>query len=749
MSIRLLYSGFLLSSSGLVLATAAHGQVAAAAAGAEAEARANPEDDDGEIVVTGRGRSEELDRAPVSVTAFSSQDLTDARVRGVSDFIALTPGVSIVQSQSAGISFVTIRGIAQVRNGESPVAVVTDGVQQVNSRQFTSDLFDVKQIEILRGPQGALYGRNAIGGAIVITTEQPTNDFHAKMLASVGNGSDRRLQASVSGPIVADKLLFRIAGSYRDFGGLFRNDFLGKTADKLQDKNIRGQLKAFLGDTLTADLRAKYSRTEGDGYLFQNQRANYDPARPCFVRPAGAPGAPLPDADRVSRDFCTNNRGSSLRNIFEASIRLEKEFAWGRLTNTSAYVDLDEYIGSDGSPYSADVDLTQTGYEAVKSFQNDFRVASNDDGRFKWMFGAFFLKTTRYRSAASGFDVGQGILPIRRDPAFGDPRNPTRTFLADNNRNQTYAFYGSLGYALTDQLNVELAYRYDHDRRRQIINPLSTAGVPTGCTATSDARLCSRTAKFHKGQPKITVNYTPTDNITLFADYGIGFRSGQFNQSGAAAQANLPTVLDLVKAESASTAEAGIKAKLFGGKLKVKATGYYTIDKNPFYFVFVPAANAQVLVNIDKGEIYGGEIEANVSIVDDLDIFASYSLAHSKITKFGFSPVLVGNRLPYIPRDGGVIGAQYRFAMNDDLGVFMRGEVEHHGKQYWDPQNSSARSSFRIVNLQLGIEGAAQTWSLTGYVRNLADKKYNAEFTGGFVQPAQPRTYGLDFTYKI
>ncbi|KAJ8133978.1 hypothetical protein OY671_012808, partial [Metschnikowia pulcherrima] len=116
-----------------------------------------------------------------------------------------------------------------------------------------------------------------------------------------------------------------------------------------------------------------------------------------------------------------------------------------------------------------------------------------------------------------------------------------------------------------------------------------------------------------------------------------------------------------------------------------------------------------------------------------------------RIKQFTFNPAYVGNWAPYIPRDSGSIGAQYRFPVSDGLNVFARGEMEHHGKQYWDPENATARSSFQLVNLHAGSEDASGKWSSTGFVRNLSDKKYNAEFvSGGFVQPASPRTWGFE-----
>ncbi len=703
----------------------------------------------GEIIVTGRGRSEQLQSAPVSVTAFSAKALADAQVQDVADYISLAPNVSIVEAQQAGLSFITIRGISQVRNGESPVAVVTDGIQQVTSRQFTQDPFDVAQIEILRGPQGALYGRNAIGGAIIVTTKQPTNAFHESFAASYGNGSDYRIQGAVSGPIVKDKILFRLSGSYRNFGGLLDNIYLDKTADRVKDGSVKGQIKVFLTDDLTLDLNGHYDHTAGGANNYQYQPAKLI-AGTCFLDTSDPFGGGAPDAGSVSRTYCSNNRGTNTRMIVDGSAKLTYTADWGTITNSIAAAHVREYIGSDQFPYTASaspaglgIDGTQTQYENLSAWQDEFRIASPDHGRFKWMVGAYYLRTDRFISSTTGLDTGTGITEIRHMPQYNAASNPTQTFLADNNHNDAYAFFGNISYEITNRLELSAAYRFDHDHRHQIISPYSSAGLPAGCTTDSTA-ACNQKTNFSKSQPKVTLSYKPSRNLTLFADWGIGFRSGQYNQSGAAEAANFPGVYDLTKPETAYTSEAGFKATLLGGRMHVNATGFYTRDKNSFYFVFVGAVGAQILVNIDKSDLYGGEIEADFTPFKGLTLFGNYGYTQSKIKNFAYDQSDVGNKAPYVPEDSGLVGAQYRFSLNDHLGVFSRAEMEHHGKQYWEPENSTARPAFNLVNLQLGLERPGSGWSLTGFVRNLADKKYNAEFvSGGFVQPAEPRTYGI------
>ena len=176
-------------------------------------------------------------------------------MRDYNDFVALTPNVSLVEAESVGQSFLTIRGLTEVRNGQAPVAFVVDGVQESSNRQFTQALFDLDSIQVLKGPQGALYGRNASGGAIVITTKQPTNDYQGYVQVGGGSGGTSEAQGVISGPIVKDQLLFRLAGSFTDRTGYFENTYLDEKADPYEDATVRGLLKWTPIEGLTADLR--------------------------------------------------------------------------------------------------------------------------------------------------------------------------------------------------------------------------------------------------------------------------------------------------------------------------------------------------------------------------------------------------------------------------------------------------------------------------------------------------------------
>ena len=159
-----------------------------------------------EVTVTARRRDESLQEAPYAVTAFTAQALQDANVQRMEDFIALTPNVTLATSQGIGTSFLSIRGLTQVRNGEAPVATIVDGVLQFSGIQFRQELFDVESVQVVKGPQGAIYGRNATGGAIIINTRRPTNESEGYVSLGAGAGDEYMVEGSYGGALVEDKL---------------------------------------------------------------------------------------------------------------------------------------------------------------------------------------------------------------------------------------------------------------------------------------------------------------------------------------------------------------------------------------------------------------------------------------------------------------------------------------------------------------------------------------------------------------
>src|SRR5688572_3716692 len=221
-----------------------------------------------EIVVTALRRAESLQDAPATVTAFDAETIEEAGITSMRDYVSLTSNMTLMETQNNAFAFVNIRGLSQIRNVDPTVAVVVDGVLSTTSLSFSQDLYDIRQIEVLKGPQGALYGRNASGGAINITTKQPGDELEAYVRAGYGNGENKSASAVVSGPVAGETLAGRLVVGYQDAEGWRDNVATGEKADPYENRTVAGKLIWKARDDLTLDLRLSYADTESTGSQF-------------------------------------------------------------------------------------------------------------------------------------------------------------------------------------------------------------------------------------------------------------------------------------------------------------------------------------------------------------------------------------------------------------------------------------------------------------------------------------------------
>ena len=232
--------------------------------------------------------------------------------------------MTLVQTQNQGTSFVTVRGISQARNSEPSVAVLIDGVAMANPSQFNQELIDIESIQVLKGPQGALYGRNAIGGAIIITSKQPTDEFEGRISAGYDSGPGYRVGATVSGPI-SETVKYRATVSYLDTDGYIDNPFLDEEADPYEDLSARGLLVWEPNDGFRADLRAYISDVSTQALYFNITESVNDTSLPVRV----------------------NNRGVNDRELSGASLKLDWSSSFGTITSVTAYDKLEEILTGD------------------------------------------------------------------------------------------------------------------------------------------------------------------------------------------------------------------------------------------------------------------------------------------------------------------------------------------------------------------------------------------------------------------
>lgn len=665
------------------------------------EAAADTEGND--IVVTARQRSESLQQVPDSVTAFSAKAIEEAGIRSIDDVTALMPNISLVDSQDAGTVAISIRGIGQVRNGEAPVALVVDGVQMTSTDMIKQALFDVDQIEVLKGPQGALYGRNAIGGAINITTKRPTNVLQGRVGVDYANGDDRRLSGSLSGALVPDTLLFRVAADYRKFDGVLHNVTLNRTVDFVEDLNLRGRLIFTPAERLTIDLRGSYGDLKGGASWY----------------------IPLPDGQPNNTSVPIQNDllGKSPRKTKDVSLKVDYEFDPFTLSSVSAYnhtkIDLIEDL--EWTPVSALGARQIRGYE---SFSQEFRLSSPSDQKLRWTAGAYLLDARKSidTTILLGDFVSTGLPP--------SAYSPLPVAGADEDI-LTKAGYAQINYSATDALELTAALRYDHDKREQT-NRL----VPGP----------KRKASFDEWQPKVSVKYSFSPDSMVYATAARGFRSGGFNPPTGVFPA-------IYRPEVADTLEVGTKNSLADRKLTLNAAAFYMRYKDQQVFILNVAD--QGIVNVAKTDIYGFELEAQARPARNVQLGASLGFIDTKVKDYNGTAQFRGNKVPLTYRWSYTLFGQYRLPLDNDRALVARVDYSGRSGNYWHIDNADKQQPVHLVNARLTFD--AKRYSVALYATNLFKERYTEEFfakefsagASDIRYPGQPRRYGVAATLNF
>jgi iron complex outermembrane receptor protein len=694
------------------------------------------------VTVTARRREELSLDVPVAVNTFTADVIEAAGIDRPQDFIALTPNVSLVQTQNQGTSFVTVRGISQARNSEPSVAVLLDGVQMANPSQFNQELFDIESIQVVKGPQGAVYGRNAIGGAIIINTKRPSDVLEGNVTLGTDSGPGIRVRGGVSGPIT-DKLKYRATGSFLDTKGYIRNVFLNEDADPFRDLSGRLRLLWEPSKELSADVRVYASAVRTQALYFNITESVNDTSLPVRV----------------------NNPGVNERNMFGTSLKLDYVRPLGTLTSITAYDRFNELLTGDQFnflPIQESVlfnffgaDQAQHQFLEVNAVSEALQFASPAAKRVRWIAGAYLIATDRFISTGNVFDLGTGEVPeVRRDPL--PLFNPQFTYLADSQDNFAWAVFGNVDVNLTDTLELSTALRYDRDHRKNITET-PAAFIPAPLVGIAFPGQV-RTHTWDDVQPRVTLRHKPTADSTLYVGYSRGFRSGGFNQTGVGA-AGIAGVTDLFDAETADTVEAGAKAEFLDKRVGANVSIYRTRAKGTYFFVFDPNTSTQNLGNLDRVDYTGAEIEVQGRIFQGFNGYVGLGFTDSDIKESRRDPRDVGNEAPLVSRYTANVGLQYRHPLRTGLSVLVRSDVEVIGPTWFYPDNFTERDPVTLLNLRLGVDH--KSWSATVWAKNLTDREYNAEwspgpmffpnpgYTNNFVFKAMPRRWGIDLNYRF
>lgn len=828
---------------------------ASAPSWAQAAAEEATSDD---IIVTARRQNERLIDVPASVTVITGDTLAKTGVVRAEGIVQLTPGVTIVTGTAeAGDTQINIRGINGARDAESSVALVVDGILKTNTAQLNQNQGTLRQVEVLKGPQGAIYGRNAAAGAIVLTTLKPGDRLEGGVKASYANEKSFEGTAYISAPI-GDGAGVVLSGNYRTTDGFYNNILLGKkVVDDQEIYGIDARFVAALGDATDLDIKARYQKLTGASINFNAafHLPNFAAFNPAFYE----------DVNAHPFNFYGNIRPENDQRTWEASAKIEHDFGSTKLTAWALYSDVKQSLTADGTsadfaryispalgapanatnlavqnacfastaaltgypvnqpgfigqipvpflfapatgstfgPYSPTTcDGTQYQQRNQTDFSGEIRLASNGNGPLNWQLGGYYLHIDRSTAVSLGADLGQGVIKS----AYNAPgtTNPTSQLYADKFKTDVYAAFGSAEYAVSDQFKAGVALRYDIEDRSvssrvpNVADPITGGKINPGLPATG--AIPDKSKKFEQIEPKVTLSFQPNSRTNIYANWGIGFKSGGFNNQGSAAivaanfndgitpgtiNANV-AINDQYNKEVSSAFEVGIKGSLLDGRVNYDLAGYYTkIDDMQFFEFFVGSFGLlRVVSNIDKVDVKGAELNLSARIVDGWTLFGAFNVTDSKIKKNSSRTYTVGNKSPYTADYTINLGSQMEVPFNDHIDVVMRADYRITGPTWFHTvQNQerptlftglipisavnflpasfgtarfdvARRKAFGVLNLRFGLEG--DNWTLTAFANNMLNRKYlnevipAIEFGGSFISPGSRRLVGVEAGLKF
>ncbi len=699
-----------------------------------------------EVIVTALKRNQSLQDAPAAVTVFSPETIERQNIRRPADFIELTPNVVLSDSNHAGETLITVRGDAQTRNTEAPVAVVVDGVVLTGRNQFNGELFDIEQIEVLKGPQGYLYGRNAIAGAIVITTKEPTNEFEGGASGGYGEGDEARARVSLSGPVIKDKLYARFSGAFVDRDGHFRNITRQDFEDPFNEKVGRLRFLWTPSEPLSLDLRASFSRVTGSATQWSPQTLIGD----LQTSPQTA-NTNINDVHEIP--FVRNVEGRNKQTKESLSVKIDYEAVAGTITSVTTYDDVLDVFASDDFPYYATENSTQFNVVSHEAFSQELRFTSPTDNRLRYIVGAYFTNIDNEPNihAALGNDPGGFVLDAF-EPLLSGP-NQTFSFISDNVQTDAWAAFGILSYDLNDDLELTLAGRFDREEK-------DTVDVsPPQFSTTSGL---SRALRFEQFQPKINLTWRTNDQLMIYGGYAKGFQAGGFNGAQTFERTG-GTVPNEYGDSTADNFEVGFKSTLLDGRMVLNGAAFFNTKKNAQQFQFIPAGTLNAVTVIDEIELFGAELEIGTSLTEGLELSAGLGWIDAEITKLDSDPVSLGNRAPFVAKVTANISLTHVWRLADAFGrpdaqLVSNLSWEHRGNQHFNSRNSagSRRDALNLLDARIALE--TDGWSIALWGKNLTDELYPEDVVTVFTEAplttyvtyrAAPRTWGFEVSVNF
>ncbi|MHB8528503.1 MAG: TonB-dependent receptor [Caulobacteraceae bacterium] len=702
----------------------------------------------GEIIVTATKRAEDIQNVAAAVTAISGSTLRDQGLTTLKDITAFVP--NLMWSENTGTTMISIRGVGSTVNSgltDPTVSVYVDGVYLPRSTMAATRAIDLDRIEVLRGPQGTLYGRDALGGAINFVSQTPSNTLSGMVTLMAGGRSDIGSEGYVSGPIT-DRLQFRLSGGYENQTGYVLVENTGQHLNGTDALYGRAALRFEPTDHITVDLAVRYERDTAPNAYQQL----ITPEMVVFVPPT----AQTTEPNRLFGNFPFTFKTDTLI----ASATTNWQLGHGlTLRSITSYIDHSNNETFDADSTVKDIVDTVPYFSRPSKSEGQEIALLGDNGRFQWIAGAFLFHEEASLSLPLRFGTDLTSL-------FGLPTGFTIDESVGSNIT-SYALYGDLRYAVTDRLKLEVGLRYSeeslHFAQNYTVFTPATGTVP-GEPAYDNGSL-RPSLKSQKLLPKVGIQYKVSDNANLYASYSVGYKSGGENLEGGSG-ASIGT-LGLYKPEQLYAYEVGLKSQWFDRKLTANVAAFYYVYNGLQVTNIVPPTNG--FVQSADTINYGLEAETSWKATDNLRFALAGTWLHARFHNFlSFDEAnpqlgvqnLNGRPIPDAPDETANLSVDYTVPMVSRLlsAVVLHGDVRYSSNVVidWFGSPAGSQPAYGLFDLSAKLMGADGKTSLDVFVNNVGNVHYKLysfyvaiPFNAYLGNYGTPRTWGVRLSHRF
>lgn len=674
-----------------------------------------------EVTVSSQKTEENIQNIPVSVTVLSSAKIDDYRILNTRDLSAIVPNL-YSSNAGDGRNVTSIRGIGTT-SYDPAVATYIDGVNQFGLDTYIASLFDVERIEVLRGPQGTLYGRNAMGGVINVITKQPTNYTTGFAGIDIGNYGQQRYSLGIRSALIKNRLFFGAAGLFNRQDGFYFNEFNQSKFDKLHGYLGNYYLKLQASAKLAITLNVKHNENRNSGTF------------------------PLTGTvdEALSNPFRLNQNSTTqmVDNLFNASLIANYVGKGFNFSSQTAYQSNYRYykqpIDGDFSPIDGISIINNYGkdWNKVQVYTQEFKLSSpaSASSKLKWVAGLY------------GFHQKN---PVKQGTHFGDDGElvgapfPNVTSL-NTNTGKSYglAAFGQITYSVTDKLAATVGLRYDYEHKQQYaMGEFLMDGAAPVITQQDTASKAS----FKAFSPKFSLSYAATTDHNLYASYSRGYRAGGITQLGSD-----PSVLPLVayKPEYSNNFEIGSKNTFFDQRLSINVSAFYIrLTDAQIPVLVLPDA---VTITRNAGKLTSKGVDMELSAKPFKGFSTDYSLGYTdaeykslQLPQNGATVNLNGNKQLFTPDVTSMLALQYscEIEKSHKLNLIVRGEWIYTGDQFYDLANQIEQKGYHLFNAKIGVSN--KRFDLFFWGKNLGNKTYiDYAYDFGAAHLGNPKTYGL------